>query len=261
MLTSLKALLRDVGLALITWRDVGGTEGEWKGSQFHAQADRWAHRQLCEGLRQIADFPIVSEEAPPPEWLANLSLYWIIDPIDGTASYSQGFDGFVTQAALMRHGYPIISVVFAPRLDLLFTAERGNGAYCNNVRLPNIFSNTQTLTLIDNTPTPQGLAATLYREFGFTSYIESGSLGLKICRVAEGCASTFYKTVLIRDWDIAPPQLILEEAGGHLSDVHGKKIVYGQSSLSHQGIIATHNAELAAKVASWHTNLPKEKFL
>jgi 3'(2'), 5'-bisphosphate nucleotidase/myo-inositol-1(or 4)-monophosphatase len=242
-------LVREVGQSLLSWRTAGGVEGAWDGSQFHAKADRWAHEKLCLGLAAIAPpIPIVSEEDESPEAACEAEVYWLIDPIDGTASYAQGFSGFVTQVALMNRQVPVLAAVFAPAHQQLFVAERGRGAFCNGLRLP--AERSAGLTLIDNTPSPSGVAADLYAAWPFAHYLECGSIGLKICRVADGTADVFVKAVTVRDWDLAPPHLILQEAGGCLVDGAGADVAYGPPR-RHTGLVAARDGALAGSLVRW----------
>jgi len=243
-------LVRDVGQQLLSWRTSGGAQGEWHGTQFHAKADRWAHRELCLGLETLEPgIPVVSEEDTTPDPRPGGDRYWLIDPIDGTASYAGGFDGFVTQVALMAKEIPVLAVVYAPVYQDLFVATQGRGSMLNGSRLP--LQSSTALTLIDNYPSPRGIAADLYREMSFSRYLECGSIGLKICRVAEGRADVFLKDVLVRDWDLAAPQLILEEAGGCLVGASGQRITYGVPR-THRGLVAGSNRDRVRKVVSWH---------
>lgn len=249
MIDAVARLLLDVGRSLLEWRTSGGTDGEWDGTQFHAKADRWAHERICSGLAAIdGAIPIVSEEDSASQQNAP-HTYWLIDPIDGTASYANGFSGFVTQVALMENESPSLAVVFAPAHDELFTAERGSGAFRNGMRLS--AASQDALTLIDNYPEPRGIAADAYAAFGFTRYVESGSIGLKICRVADGIASAFIKDVRVKDWDLAPPHLILTEAGGALVNGGGANIVYGLTGREHVGLAAAATPEFTARIAVW----------
>ena len=252
MIDALAALVRDVGARLLTWRADGGTAGAWDGTQFHAAADRWAHDALVSGLTAIApQFSIVSEEAA--EHATPTSRYWLIDPIDGTASYAGGFEGFVTQVALIEDGAPVLAAVCAPAFEHVFLAERGRGATRNGVPLRT--RDTGSLTLIDNTPTPHGLTARVSSALSATGYRESGSLGLKICRVADGTADLFVKDVRVRDWDLAPAHLLLEEAGGVLSDGSGAPIFYGRPDRVHAGLIAARDRALGARACAAITTL------
>jgi 3'(2'), 5'-bisphosphate nucleotidase len=250
LIESVAELLRGLGSKLLSWRGSGGTDGTWDGPHFHAKADLWAHQHILTGLAQLqTGLPIVSEEGRPDEQ-AGADRYWLVDPIDGTASYAQGFAGFVTQVALMDHERPVLAVVFAPQSGELFVAEKGSGAFRNGIRLE-LPRSSPALTLIDNYPAPHGLAADLYDDLSFTAYVESGSTGLKICRVADGTADALFKDCGLRDWDIAAPHLVLAEAGGCLVDGVGNAIHYG-APRRQPGVVAARDGQLCEAVASWH---------
>ena len=149
----------------------------------------------------------------------------------------------------MEQESPVLAVVFAPHYQDLFVAVKGDGAYRNGTRLP--MASSSSLTLIDNYSTPRGVAADLYNELSFRRYVECGSIGLKICRVAEGTADVLLKPGQVRDWDLAAPHLILQEAGGCLLDGQGQDIKYG-ALRKHEGLIAAGEGAMARRVASWH---------
>ena len=122
-------LVQKVGCSLQSWRASGGVEGTWEGSQFHAKADQWAHQLIGAGLSNLkTKLPVVSEEDLSPTTTTDVTRYWLVDPVDGTASYAEGFAGYVTQVALMEREHPVLAVVFAPHNQELFSAVRGGGA-------------------------------------------------------------------------------------------------------------------------------------
>ena len=104
--------------------------------------------------------------------------------------------------------------------------------------------------LTDNYPAPRGIAADLIHDWDIPGYLECGSIGLKICRVAEGHADFFVKDVPVRDWDVAAPQLVLEEAGGQLSDSTGRRFPYA-GGFEHTGLIACATSGMTVRVAAW----------
>ena len=115
----------------------------------------------------------------------------------------------------------------------------------------------QITSIIDNYPTPQGITKEVVDHFKIPQYVESGSLGLKICRVASGSAELFFKAMNPRDWDLAAPQLIIEEAGGLLTDAFGKVIKYGSKDRSHIGLIASSNEQILKRVSAWYIQKSK----
>jgi 3'-phosphoadenosine 5'-phosphosulfate (PAPS) 3'-phosphatase len=252
MINQLKVIIIECGKKLLELNPHQKAKGVWHDDQFKAEADQFAHHFLVNSLKNQFNLPIVSEEDDEKKEFQTQE-YIIIDPIDGTASFSHGFKGWVTQAALIKNQKPVISVVYAPAFKELFWAESGRGSFCNGRRL--VVKQTMDNhinSIIDNYPTPQGITEEVVNNFNITQYIESGSVGLKICRVAAGTADLFFKAINSRDWDLAAPQLIIEEAGGFLTDAFGGEIKYGLSDRSHHGLIASLNQQTMKRVSSWY---------
>ncbi|WP_028649777.1 inositol monophosphatase family protein [Nocardiopsis sp. CNT312] len=250
---AMAAAVREVGALLRRWRsDAAAREGVWEGGQFKARADSLAHRALAERLTAIdAAVSVVSEEDPESLERERPSRYWLIDPIDGTASYAHGFPGYVTQAALVTDGRPEAAAVYAPETDELYTAVRGKGALRNARPLPVCDPAPPGAgVLTDNTPEPHGIAREVYEHFGYRGYLESGSISLKLCRVAEGTAHLFVKDVPVRDWDVAAPALLLEEVGGLLTRLDGTGFPY-RGGYEHTGLIGAADPATGRAVAAW----------
>ena len=239
--------MRHVGAKILQCREQGNTGGKWEDAQFKAEADLIADECLRGELRRIADIPIVSEEDVASQSVDRLAEYWLIDPIDGTASFAQGFPGFVSQAAWIRCGQPWLAAVYAPALKRLYIAEQGKGATVNGQLISVKASSRQQLTLVDNYPQPRGVAERMFRDLHCAKYLESGSIGLKICLVAEGAADIFVKDVYLRDWDVAAPHLVLQEAGGLLTQFGGRSFEYS-GSYEKQGVVAVSSLELLREI-------------
>jgi 3'-phosphoadenosine 5'-phosphosulfate (PAPS) 3'-phosphatase len=242
--------LRQVGATILQCRERGITGGKWEGTQFKATADAIADECLRDELRRLAEMPIVSEEDVSSQSTDRPAEYWLIDPIDGTASFAGGFLGFVCQAAWMRDGQPWLASVYAPALERLYLAERGKGATVNGRPIAVKPVDRQHLTLVDNYPQPKGVAERLFRDLQIAEYLESGSIGLKICLVAEGAADIFIKDVSVRDWDVAAPHLVLQEAGGVLTQFTGQTFDY-QAGYEKHGVVATSSLPLLDEVSAF----------
>ena len=253
MTNELETGIRELGRQLLEWRSAGLTAYRTEGTQFKAEADQRAHDALVTCLHRTSPgTPIVSEEDAASLAGDPAFPYWLVDPIDGTASYVQGFAGFVVQLALMDVAGPLEAYVYAPATDEMFTAARGGGAWLNGRRLR--LESTAPRVLTDNYPEPRGVAADAMAALGLTEYVESGSIGLKICRVAEGRADLFVKDVLVRDWDVAPGELIVAEAGGRLSTLEGASFSWG-GERRHIGLAVSSSAELHRRVVAWGSTL------
>lgn len=256
MIDKLSHIVQEVGSLLLTWRNADITDGKWDGSQFKASVDRMAHHALTERLHELVhDIPIISEEDPASLVTVRPSHYWLIDPIDGTASFVNGYHGFVTQVALIENHHPSMAAIYAPLLETLYTAQQGKGTFLNGKKFQIAYGK-EPKVLIDNYPEPMGIIYNLYKALNFSKYIECGSISLKICKVADGTADIFFKNVTVRDWDLAAPQLVIEEAGGVIRDSNGAEIRY-TGDYAHEGIIAAASDDICMRIASWYNNFKK----
>ncbi len=256
MIRQLANIVYDIGELLLKWRNAEIFEGTWEGYQFKAKVDQMAHVALTNRLKDIAPhIPIISEEDTDTIVRNRPDYYWLIDPIDGTASFVGGFPGFVTQAALIKNSYPCMAAIYAPVLGSLYLARRGQGATLNGRPL-HLSSDRNPTILIDNYPEPRGVARAAYEDLNFLRYIECGSISLKICKVADGTADIFFKNVIVRDWDIAAPQLVLEEARGVMRDCRGEKIRFDGDN-KYEGLVAAASQSACTLIVSWYKNFKK----
>ena len=152
-----------MGIELLGWRDRGENIKQTSNLGLKLLADKKAHSFLVNGLSSLyPKIPIISEE---DEFHSNTrpSHYWIIDPIDGTASWLEGYDGFVVQIALIKNKTPVFSIVFAPALKKTYYAEKGKGAFLNGERIHLSNANKNSLTIVDNTSEPWGISKLLFK--------------------------------------------------------------------------------------------------
>lgn len=250
MLEQLGQIVVDLGTDLRAWRRTGAVQGAWDGPQFKAHADLRAHDALrCRLADLAADIPVVSEEDTASQAAHRPDRCFLIDPIDGTASYAGGYPGYVTQIALMVASRPVAAAIYAPELDLLYLAEHGAGATRNGLRLQTSADAARTV-LIDNEPEPRGTARQAFEALPCTGYVESGSISLKICRVADGTADLFFKDVMVRDWDFAAPHLVLAEAGGVLTMLDGSGVEY-KGPYERPGLVAARSERVRRQLTDW----------
>ena len=235
--------LINLGELICSWRDNERYRYIDDNDSFKTKADKEAHLLLIEIItKYFPNLPILSEEDIVFE-KNRPNEYWLIDPIDGTSSWYNGFDGFVTQACLIKNSIPIYGAVYAPVLKKLWTGLRNKGAWINNRLLPKL-KDIDRLILIDNYPKPRHIAAEITEKAKITKYIECGSLGLKACLVADGTADLFVKDVVIRDWDIAPAEVILNEVDGLITDLGGMAFSYTGYFEKTNGLVVARNSKL-----------------
>ena len=152
---------------------------------------------------------------------------WVIDPLDGTTNYAHGFPHFAVSIGIERGGEREIGVVYDPIKEELFHAERGGGAFLNGkpIRVSPTDDLSRSLLATgfaydvhtaDN-PNLEYFGRFLLRA---QAVRRAGSAALDLCYVACGRFDGFWELSL-HPWDVAAGLLILDEAGGHSSDLDG----------------------------------------
>lgn len=166
---------------------------------------------------------------------------WVFDPVDGTTNYAHGLPIFCSAAALERNGQPLVGAVYDPSRRELFTAERGVGAWLNGVPL-RVSSAGALLDSLLCTGFPYSVheesefLLALFGEFlrRARAVRRLGSAAIDLCYVAAGRLDGFWEARL-NPWDISAGALIVQEAGGRVSDLSG-----GTFESRHGEILATN---------------------
>ncbi len=211
------------------------------------QADREAEQAITRMLgRAFPDWGFLGEEFGER---GSREIRWIIDPIDGTKNFIRRIPIWAVLIALEERGEITTGVVLNPVTGELFTARRGEGAYKNGERL----RVSECEAMKDATVLHSGLR--LVREAGhwdgFVRLFDAGSrtrgfgdyygYGL----VAEGKAE-IYVEVDLKPWDVAPVKILVEEAGGRLTDFSGRPTIYGGTVLATNGRLHAEALRLLA---------------
>ena len=215
-------------------------------------ADRASSRIIVDGLSTAFpdDYVLSEEEADAPHERIENSRVWITDPIDGTWGFIKKDGDFAVQIGLAIDGEPAVGVVYLPAHGRLYYGSKGNGSFVvdgNNepVRLKastNTDFSSMNLAVSRNHRSPK--ISRIISEFGLKKEIQRGSVGLKVGLVAEAiCDLYIHLSPRTKFWDTCGPQIILEEAGGALTDLFGERIRYGISDVqNHGGIVAANGA-------------------
>lgn len=197
------------------------------------QADLAAHHIIEAELGALTPkLPVLSEESAsiPYDSRRQWNRYWLVDPLDGTREFIKRNGEFTVNIALIEQHRPVMGVVYAPALDLLFYAVQGQGAYqqlANDLPQPihaRTCDPTQITVAGSRSHAGEALIGFLNR-IGSHKLISMGS-SLKICLVAEGRADVYPRLGLTSEWDTAAGQCVLQEAGGKLVDMEGRVFQY-----------------------------------
>ena len=168
---------------------------------------------------------------------ARRGFTFVIDPIDGTTNFVTGYRPSVTSIGLLKDGGPLLGVIYNPYDDLLFTAVRGEGAFMNGLPIRSSGKG-RALSLIAMGTAPynpeqfdRAYGIGLAYQKQFLDIRRSGASAWEFCQVARGVTGLFYEQTLGL-WDYAAGALLVEEAGGTVTDMNGRPLTYdGPSSV------------------------------
>jgi len=191
------------------------------------EVDRQSEAFLLGEIQRL--FPghqIVSEEAG---LLPGSEIdQWYVDPLDGTVNYVHGIPIFSVSIAYAREGVVNLGVVYDPMRDELFSAECGQGAWCNGRRL-HVSQVTELGHSLLVTGFPYDAWSTRYNNLDFFGRFAGmtqgvrrlGSAALDLCNVGAGRFDGYWELSL-KPWDMAAGSLIAAEAGAMVTDLDGQ---------------------------------------
>ncbi len=180
-------------------------------------------------IRRVAEqFPndgVVGEEESTDVYGSDKHL-WVCDPIDGTAAFTWGVPTAMFSLALLIDGRPEIGVTYEPVTDRLYWAVRGLGAYLNN-KLIKVNTNSLETGTLAASSTPSHFNRPYYQELQRHSVAMAPICGIVFssASIAEG-RSVGKITEGGKNHDIAASQVIIDEAGGKITDLAGKPLDY-----------------------------------
>jgi len=215
-------------------------------------ADKTASRIIVEGLAAVfPDDGILSEEETDViEIRTSRNRVWMIDPIDGTWGFIKKDGDFGVQIGLTENGEAVLGVVFLPFHGDLYCAVKGDGAFLIESGKPPArlqVSGKTDFTEIHLASSRNHRSPKMHRiieDLRFKKEIQRGSVGLKVGLIARQTADLYiHLSPRTKFWDTCAPQIILEEAGGKLTDLFGFPFRYDLNDVqNHNGILATNGA-------------------
>ena len=210
-------------------------------------ADKAANDVICAGLEKLAiQFPIVSEENKevPYDMRKDYNYFWLVDPLDGTKEFIKRNGEFTVNIALIKGQETVMGVVYAPVLDEMFWAMKGQGAFIESkgetrqLQAPPFKMTDSGLKLVCsrshlNADTEQFVAG-----FDSPDLVSKGS-SLKFLILAKGEAHVYPRLAPTMEWDTGAAQIILEEAGGAVINNETKEpLLYNKEILRNPYFVA-----------------------
>lgn len=207
-----------------------------------SDVDEMAEQLLMSDLLSlIPDAGILAEETGNN--MSNENLVWVIDPLDGTTNYLFGLPSFAVSVALVQQGKPLLGVIYDPVMNEMFSAHYGGSARLNGVEIQ-VSQRTSLHECLIAMGFPVSRHDQIPALLGCMEYFihhtrgvrRWGSAALDLAHVACGRYDAFAEYGL-SVWDIAAGVLIVECAGGKVSDLTG-----GNQHLQSGEILASSNA-------------------
>lgn len=210
-------------------------------------ADQQAEAVILEGLSQLVPItPVVAEESVAAGRIPTIdgeAPFWLVDPLDGTREFIDRNGEFTVNIALIEAGRPLLGVVVAPALEVMYSGLVGQGAWRTDAsgRRP----------IACRRIPEEGLAVVASRSHGdehaldaflagrlVASRVNAGS-SLKLCLLAEGRADLYPRLGRTMEWDIAAGHAVLVAAGGSVCRIEdGQPLRYGKTGFENPHFVA-----------------------
>jgi myo-inositol-1(or 4)-monophosphatase len=241
-------VLADLELAILAAREAGEIVMRSYGMQHEVthkspdqpltQADLAADAALKRTLlANRPDYGWLSEETADNPQRLDRQFVWIVDPIDGTRSFIEGYPEFAISIGLVENHRVMLGVVYNPASDELYAARTGGGAWRVGGAKLNVETAPAPGLVASRSEVRSGELEPFRDRFRIT---ETGSTAYKLTKVANGSAQVFVSRGPKSEWDVCAGALIVEEAGGRATDLKGRTLSYNQERTDMYGILATN---------------------
>lgn len=208
-------------------------------------ADIAAEKIIFEGLSKLtSDIPILGEEHIAAGEVGDLTrrLFWLVDPIDGTAEFVKRNGEFTVNIGLIDEDRPVFGIVYAPVSDTIYYTDSPTRAIKMESGLKTVIkarslpSDGYTV-LVSRTHYDADVVKKLLGNRPISSLMHRGS-SLKFCAVAEGEGDIYPCSHPTHEWDTAAAHAILKAAGGEVFTPEGIVLTYRKKDLQNPAIIA-----------------------
>ena len=200
------------------------------------------------------NWEIMSEEnvkITSKSFKSNSDWIWVLDPLDGTKDFIQGTSNYAMHLALNYKHKPVLGIVLIPEKEELWFGYGDNtwGEKKDGSKIkPHLSKNEtlKTMVLVTSKNHRNQTLKKLIQKINFRKVIIMGSIGCKIASIIRGESDVYISLSLPgksspKDWDFAAPEIILKAAGGVITNLDNKELVYGNSRFEQTGILVASN--------------------
>lgn len=228
------------------------------------QADQDSHHHIVNSLSALTpDIPVVSEESHrESEGRCEHTLYWLVDPLDGTKEFIKRNGEFTVNIALMRDNRPVWGVVQAPVMELIYYGGPDMGAFKRTsseetplkVRTQSQSACTLVVSRSHLSDKTRALFGVLENAGLDIDTAPSGS-SLKFCMIADAQADCYPRLGLTSEWDTAAAEAVLLGAGGEVVRMEdGKALDYNKTNILNPEFMACGQLNEATRsvILDWY---------
>jgi myo-inositol-1(or 4)-monophosphatase len=196
------------------------------------EADRAADRVLREGLLALRPCGWLSEETRDDQRRLSQRALWIVDPLDGTKEFIEGVPEYAVAVALVEEGLPVLGVVHNPVTGHTVSGQRSRGGRLEGRALQVMESNR---VLCSRSELARGEFEPFRTEW---ELVPMGSIEYKLALVARGEAGVVWSRGPKWEWDVCAGALLVQEAGGIVTDIDGNELRFNQEYPKVRGVLA-----------------------
>ena len=224
-------------------------------------ADLAAHRIICRDLAKLTPhLPILSEESASIPWPQRKTwdCYWLVDPLDGTREFIKRNGEFTVNIALIMNHQPVLGVVYVPTTDTGYYASTDTGAFkIINGSTAQVISTRRTvadqLIVAGSRSHGSEVQKQFFESLGPNIQTVIVGSSLKHCLVAEGSIDIYPRFGPTSEWDTAAAQCIVERAGGKVTDMQFRPLLYNTK----ESLLNPDFLVIADRQFDWQTSLAK----
>ena len=207
------------------------------------EADQAAHRIISRALLSWDPaIPLISEEGdlPPLKTRRQWHRFWLVDPLDGTKEFIKRNGEFTVNIALIEAGIPVLGVIYAPAIDLLYYAGAGLGSWKRHRgEYPERLVSTaplpgHALRVAESRSHPSAALEAYLATVNVSERVIAGS-SLKFCWIAEGKADIYPRLGPTMEWDVAAGDCIFRNSG--VPVLRASPLEYNQPELKNNGFV------------------------
>jgi myo-inositol-1(or 4)-monophosphatase len=181
----------------------------------------------------------LSEETADSRERLGRRRVWVVDPLDGTKEFIQHIPEFCVCVALTEDGRPVVAVEYNPAADRLYVAVRGEGTTVNGApaRVSTTARVPDAVVMASRSEDKRGE----WDAFKDRVHVHlTGSVAFKLAELATGAGDATFTLTPKNEWDICAGTLLVQEAGGRVTDIAGAPLVFNQPSPLRPGMIASN---------------------